>query len=58
MRKHQRLEGSSLNKKPNIRPHLNFFDLSLGKYVDSIYRKGHIRVRVVVKSVIIDAVLD
>ncbi|WP_206747920.1 hypothetical protein, partial [Vibrio splendidus] len=23
--KHQRLEGSSFNKKPNIRPHLNFY---------------------------------
>lgn len=25
MRKHRRLEGSSFNKKPNIRTHLNFY---------------------------------
>jgi len=44
VRKHQRLEGSPFKKKPNIRTHLNFIDLSLCKYVDSIYRKGQNRV--------------
>ena len=39
MRKHHWLEGSSLNKKPYIRPHLILFYVKLlvVKYVESIY---------------------
>lgn len=39
MRKHHRLESSSLNNKPYIRPHLILFNVKLlvVKYVESIY---------------------
>ncbi len=47
MMMHKRLEGSFFKKKPNIRTHLNFIDLSLCKYVDSIYTLGQNRVRVI-----------